>query len=147
MGFFSSVKKGGSYVFNFKVTSWLGMQQIKDSTNSVKDFGRTIFIPEQAEHKETFEEALIRLNITAEQLEQRRKEFTRLMIIYILIATAILCYSVFIVVYYKNIMGFIMGFAISLYALTYAFRYHFWIYQIKNKKLGCTIKDWFLDIR
>ena len=87
MGFFSSIKKGGSYVFNFKVTSWLGIEQIKDSTNSVKDFGRTIFIPQQAEHKETFEEALVRLNITAEQLDQRRKEFTRLMIIYILIIT------------------------------------------------------------
>ena len=147
MGFFSGLKNAGGYVFNFKVNKWLGVDQIKDSTRNIKEVGRTIFIPQQADFPETFEEALVRLNITAEQLEQRKKEFTRLMIIYLLVAAIIFGYGIYIVAYYRNFMGFFMAFAITLYALTHAFRYNFWIYQIKNKKLGCTLRDWFLDKR
>lgn len=147
MGFFSGLKQAGSYVFNFKVTKWLGVDQIKDSTRNIADAGKTIFIPQQANFPETFEEALVRLNITEEQLQQRKKEFTKLMIVYLILALLIFCYGVYIVVSYRNFMGFVMCIAVTLYALTLAFRYHFWIYQIKNKKLGCTIKEWFLDIR
>lgn len=147
MGFFSGLKNAGSYVFNFKVTKWLGVDQIKDSTKSFTNVGRNLFISQQADFPETFEEALVRLNITAEQLEQRKREFTKLMIIYIIIALMVFCYGIYIVAYYRNFMGFIMSFAITIYALTHAFRYHFWIYQIKNKKLGCSLREWFLDIR
>ena len=147
MGFFSGLKNVGSYVFNFKVTKWLGTDQIKDSTKSVVDVGRDLFVPQQADFPETFEEALKRLNITVEELEQRRREFTCLMIFYLIIALLILCYGIYIVSYYKNYMGFVMCFAVTIFALTHAFRYHFWIYQIKNKKLGCSLKEWFLDIR
>ncbi len=147
MGFFSRVKKAGGYVVNFKVTKWAGLDQIKDSTRGVANLGRNLFLAEQANYAETFEEAMQRLNITQEQLNERRKEFTRLMIIYFFISLAIFAYSIYVVAVHKNFMGFMMGFAITLYALTYVFKYHFWIYQIKNKKLGCTLREWFLDIR
>lgn len=147
MGFFSRVKEAGSYVVNFKVTKWAGLDQIKDSTKSVANLGRNLFIAEQANYTETFEQAMQRLNITEEQLNARRKEFTRLMFIYLLISLAIFAYSIYVVAVYKNFMGFMMGFAITIYALTHVFKYHFWIYQIKHKKLGCTLREWFLDIR
>lgn len=145
MGMFSNVKNAGGYVFNFKVSSWLGVDQIKATTKNIASLGRNVVTPEQADYVETFDDALMRLGITNEVLQQRVKEFNRLMIIFIFVAAAIFSYSVFIVFKHKNIMGFIMGFAITLYALTHAFRYHFWVYQIKHKKLGCTLREWFLE--
>lgn len=145
MGFFSGLRNAGGYIFNFRVTKWLGLDQIKDVSGRVGDTAKTIFTPEQAEQAETFEEALRRLNITEYELEQRKQEFIRLMFIYIFAAVAIFLYSLYIVIAYGNLMGFFMGLAITVFALTFAFRYHFWVYQIKHKKLGCSFRDWFLD--
>ena len=141
MGLFS----GLGYVFNFRVDKWIGWDNIKASSKNVYRMGQAVFTPEQAEYEETFEEACERLNITAEQLQQRKIEFTRLLLIYLALAALIFGYSIFIVYAYRNIMGFIMGFCVTIFTLVHAFRYHFWLYQITHKKLGCTIKEWFFD--
>ena len=115
-----------------------------------EDGGYSVWVPSLpgcASQGETFEEAMQRLNITEAELNARRKEFTRLMFIYLAISLSIFAYTVYIVTMHKNFMGFMMGFAITIYSLTYVFKYHFWIYQIKHKKLGCTLREWFLYIR
>lgn len=145
MGLFSGMRKAGGYIFNFRVTSWLGLDNLRDVTGKVGTTARSVFTPEQPEQVETFEEALRRLNITAADLEKRHQEFRRLMFIYLLVAIAFFVYSLYIVIAFGNLMGFFIGLALTVFALTFAFRYHFWIYQIKHKKLGCTFKDWFLD--
>lgn len=145
MGLLSGIKTAGGYVVNFKVKKWVDYDQIKYSYQKISGITVALFQPEQAERTETFEEALKRLNLTETDLSARKSEFTRLMIIYILFAVAVFSYSIWIVYANSNILGFCMGFCITVYALTYAFRYHFWIYQIKNKKLGCTIRDWFVN--
>ncbi len=147
MGLLTKVKTAGSYIFNFNVRRWVAYDEIKDNTRGLFEIGRSMFTPEQANFNETFEEAMQRLNITEDQLMQRRKEFMRLAFIFTFIAVAIFTYSVYIAYYHKNIMGFIMGFCITLYTLTHVFRYHFWIYQIKHRKLQCTLKEWFNDRR
>lgn len=145
MGFFSRVKQTGGYVFNFRVTKWVGLDRLKNSSKNLANLTKSLYTPEQAEYSETFEEALKRLNITEAEINQRRVEFTRLMVIYMLIAILLFSYSIYIVYVHKNILGFFMGFSVTIFALSHAFRYHFWIFQIKNKKLGCSVRDWFLD--
>lgn len=145
MGLLSGLKGVGGTIFNFRVTSWLGLENLKDVTGQVGDTAKSVFTPEQAEQAETFDEALARLGLTPQDLQARKQEFMRLMIIYILVAAALFLYSLYIAIVHKNLLGFFMGLSITLFALTFAFRYHFWIYQINHKKLGCTFKDWFLD--
>lgn len=145
MGFFSRAKQVGGYVFNFKVTKWIGLDQVKGSYQNITSIGKDVFLPKQAEITETFEQALERLQLTEEDLRKREIEFTRLMITYICLALLVFGYSVWIVYAYKNFYGFCMGFSLTIYVLTLAFRYHFWIFQIKHKKLGCSLRDWFLD--
>jgi intracellular multiplication protein IcmV len=36
----------------------------------------------------------------------------------------------------------LISFCLALYALTQAFRFHFWLFQLRNRKLGCSIKEW-----
>jgi intracellular multiplication protein IcmV len=103
------------------------------------------FKQQQAEISETFEEAMIRLNLTEQDLKERKKEFKRLFIIFSIISVVIFLYSVAIAVTKHNIGGFFMGFAVTLYALSHAFKYHFWLYQINKRKLGCTVREWFTD--
>jgi intracellular multiplication protein IcmV len=40
-------------------------------------------------------------------------------------------------------LGLLPTLAISVSVLSQAFRYHFWLFQIKTQKLGCTLNDWF----
>jgi len=145
MGFFSTAKKVGGTVVNFKVTKWVGLDRLTQSTKQLGRITKSLVTPEQAEYSETFEEALKRLNLSEDQINARRIEFTKLMLIYLLISIVLFSYSVYIVYAYKNILGFFMGFSITLFALSHAFRYHFWVFQIKHKKLGCSVRDWFLD--
>ncbi len=145
MGFFSRAKTIGGTIFNFKVTKWVGLDQIKSNTKNIYEIGQAAITPEHADYVETFEEALKRLNITEAELQQRLKEFTTLLVVYILLATAVFAYGIFIVIQYKNFMGFFMSLAVTIFALTHAFKYHFWIYQIKHRKLGCTLREWFSD--
>ncbi|MFN7097984.1 MAG: type IV secretion protein IcmV, partial [Gammaproteobacteria bacterium] len=35
-----------------------------------------------------------------------------------------------------------LAFVVMLISIATACRYHFWYFQVKNRKLGCTIKEW-----
>lgn len=145
MGFLSGVKKVGGTIFNFRVKEWFGTDTIVSNFHNIRDNFKSTFTQQQAELSETFEEALVRLNLTEEDINHRRIEFRRLFIIFSIIAVVIFIYSIIIAVLRNNIGGFFMGFAITLYALSHAFKYHFWLYQINKRKLGCTVREWFTD--
>lgn len=142
MGLFSGIKSAGSQIFNFKVTHWIGLKNLKATTKSLYRTIKNLFTPYQAERTETFEQATTRLNLSIEDLEKRQNEFGRLFLTYFLIGIAIFLYSLYIVIVYGNILGFFMSLSISIYSFSNAFRYHFWLHQIKEKKLGCSLKDW-----
>lgn len=145
MGFLSGVKKVGGTIFNFRVKEWFGTDTIVSNFQNIRDTFKNTFTQQQAELSETFEEAMVRLNLTEQDLNERKKEFRRLFIIFSIISVLIFVYSVMIAVTKHNIGGFFMGFAITLYALSHAFKYHFWLYQINKRKLGCTVREWFTD--
>ena len=48
--------------------------------------------------------------------------------------------------FYGSIKAFIVSLVVMLIALVLAFRYHFWYFQIKQRKLGCTFNEWYRRI-
>ncbi|PCI37952.1 MAG: phosphoesterase [Thiotrichales bacterium] len=142
MGFFKTTKKVGKVFFNFQVGNWLGFKQIKSNAQEISDNAKRLLTPEQASHNETFANAVQRLKLSTVDLQQRYREFKRLCIFFVALAATVFSYSVYIAVN-GNFFGFLMGFSLTLYALTQAFKYHFWMFQIRTKKLGCSIKEWF----
>lgn len=142
MGFWSTTRNVAGHVINVRVDKWLGYDYLKRTTKSTYTSAKELFTPAQAEREESFKEAMQRLNITEEDLKQREKEFFRLFVVYLIFATAIFFYGVFIALN-GNLMGFVISFCLTLYALSHAFRHHFWMFQIKNRKLGCSLQDWF----
>ncbi|GGF93384.1 MULTISPECIES: hypothetical protein [Cysteiniphilum] len=38
----------------------------------------------------------------------------------------------------------LLAFAATILSLAQAFKHHFWLYQIKQKRFGCGFKDWLL---
>ena len=45
--------------------------------------------------------------------------------------------------FYGRYAAVLLSSIVMLLALVIAFRYHFWYFQIQQRKLGCTLSDWF----
>jgi intracellular multiplication protein IcmV len=141
MGIIKWTGKAFTSVVNVRVDRWLGADYIKHTIGQTVDSAKDIFIPEKADRVETFEESLKRLNITEEELKEKETDFIRLFAVHLLIALLIFFYSVFLF-HNGNWGGGIMSLCLVTYPLSLAFRFHFWLFQIKNRKLGCSIKEW-----
>lgn len=143
MGFLSTTRKLGNQIFDINIGGWLGYNSIKTSTKNIVDDTKENFHVEHAEIIETFSDAMLRLNITEDDLKARKIEFTRLFFIFLIVTAAVFLYGLFIAIVHKNIIGFFITMGLTCFSLSQAFKYHFWLYQIKARRLGCTLKEWY----
>lgn len=124
------------------VFSWIGLKNIIHQAREIKSSAAAVFVPQKpSTDKETFEQAMIRLNLSEQDIQQKQKDFLRLAIIFASIGVVILCYALYIA-WFGAFGSFLLAFVVSLIALAMAFRHHFWWFQVKKRKLGCTIKEW-----
>lgn len=139
MSFFAGIKKITKPFVD--VPKWIGYRQLVKSNRSITALLRKFFIPEQARTQESFVAALQRLNLKEADLIQRRREFTRLMWIWIFLFFVAISYSLYLLLAHA-LRGFFPSLAMVFIILTQIFRYHFWIFQIKQRRLGCNFRDW-----
>lgn len=142
MGLFSGTKKVFGHVVNFKVHKWIDSNYHKNIFKYLTDYTKSIFSKDERLQQETFEQAIDRLQITEEDLANRKKEFTRLFIIFLVISLSLFSYTMFITITYSNIYSFVLGIGVTVLSLANTFKYHFWLTQINKKKLGLTFKEW-----
>ena len=135
MGFFSGIKKVAGHVVNFRVTDWVNTTYHKHIFKYFTGYVKTIFITKQPLNKETFEQAIERLQLSEEDLIARKKEFFKLFVIFLLTSIALFSYTMFITVAYKNLYSFILGISVTILGLVKTFNYHFWLTQINKKKI------------
>lgn len=139
MGFFSGVKKVVKPFVN--VSGWVGYAQLKEVTGWLRNLIKRFFIVAHPEHAESFEQAMTRLKLTEKDLTQRLVEFKRLFIVWICMFALVLIYAAYMVGV-GSWGGFIISLSVALLTLTQVFRYHFWMFQIRHRKLGCTWREW-----
>ena len=142
MGFFSGTRKVFGHIINLKVTEWADTNTHKDNFKYLGNYSKSIFVPEQPLHQETFEQAIERLGLSENDLMTRKKEFFRLFFISLLISILLFSYTMFITIKYTNLYSFILGLSVTFLSLVKTFKYHFWLTQINKKKLGLTFKEW-----
>ncbi len=124
------------------VPSWLGYRSIKHYFKGIKSTGKDYFTPKQSDVTEEFAEAAQRFNLSEEEIQKRQSALLRLSLFYFGLFVVILGYAVFLA-FDGVLRGFIIAVVVSLLALANAFRHHFWYFQIKQRKLGCTVKEWY----
>ncbi len=144
MGIRSGFKKFSKAIFNFQVSAWLDYKNLKSYTNYFYRQFRNLYYIQPLSRTETFEEAEKRLELTSENLELQKKRYYFLFFFYLVISAGIFCYFLGLCLT-GNFMGACMSFSMTLYALTFAFRYHFWCYQIQKRKLSCSFQEWLND--
>ncbi|HVV69295.1 MAG TPA: type IVB secretion system protein IcmV [Gammaproteobacteria bacterium] len=122
----------------------VGWDQLKDSFNSfVRDPAKEVWDRKQKRVviKETFEEALVRLNLSEEMVVERRKTFLRTALFFVGVALVLFVYTMYLLFSGLFLATFI-GCVLVVIALALAFRDHFWYTQMKHRRLGLSFSDW-----
>ncbi len=124
------------------IRSWLDWDRLKAFTLYLTTGFKRLFVPQQNTGTESFEAAKSRLKLSDAELLIKQNALLRLSIVMLVFAVMVLGYVGYQFMYGSLKAGFI-SLVVTFIALVLAFRYHFWYYQIKHRKLGCTVKEWF----
>lgn len=125
------------------VTRWVGWDQVaaegKNIVNMAKDL---IKVKAPETHAETFEQAVIRLNLTEDDIQKRRKSLLMGASVYLLFAFALLIYAFYLFIWSENFLAGLLALIVAGLALAFTYREHFWYFQMTVRRLGCSFKDW-----
>lgn len=145
MGLWKKTTSLLGHVVDFRVDRWVDLSYLKKSSAYYVEESKRLFTAQQPQQEEEFEEAVLRLALSPEDLSQQSKRYAYMAVLFIAIGALIFSYAL-LLVFLKNWMGSIICFALTLYALTLAFRSHFWHFQMSQKKLGCSVSEWFKSL-
>ncbi len=123
-------------------SGWLGYDMLKSQFVTTWAVIKDLYSPPVAGREETFEQATQRFNLTDEQLNQVAKNFLVNIIIFVTCAVITLLFSLYLLVHHGSFAGMIIGLGATAIFLAYAFRFSFWRFEIKHRKLGCTFDEW-----
>ncbi|STY28128.1 intracellular multiplication protein IcmV [Legionella wadsworthii] len=128
------------------VRRWFDWERMRAFTLYLVNGFKRLFLPQEKVEGETptesFSEAAELLHLSDENIIAKQKALFRLSIIMVLAALLIFAYAVY-QLFYGSIRAFLVSLVVTFIALVLAFRYHFWYYQIKNRRLGCTFNEWY----
>ncbi len=130
----------------FNPRAWSDWDRSKSSALYVTDMLKRMFVIKKGPNNksESFAKIVNKFDLDETMLEAKAKGLLRT-------SYALLAMSVLILIYglYQFCFGSLIGALIAMVevgiGLVLSFRYHFWQFQIKQRKLGCTVKHWFND--
>ncbi len=126
----------------FNPSGWLDVENLGLIFKTTWLITRRLFIPAEPTHQETFEEAVKRLNITEEDIEQKKKVYVFATCLFLIFGITAFLLSFYWLFVFHTFSGFLIGLATSSLFLVQAFRYNFWYFQTQHRKLGCTVDEW-----
>jgi intracellular multiplication protein IcmV len=129
-------------IFPFRF--WSDADRLQGFSAYIINLFKKMFVPQPKKASESFKAAQVRLNITDGQLLEQQRALFRMSILMLLIAAGLFWYGVY-QVFYGSILGVLLTWSVIAITLTLAARYHFWYFQIKSKKLGCSWKTWLYE--
>lgn len=121
---------------------WLGYDSLKDQNRTLWDIVKDLFRPASPERQESFDAAVQRFNLTEADLDEAKKNFLFFAIIFSVLAVFSLFLGFYVLIWHETFAGLILSFATFALFAAQAFKYHFWYFQITQRKLGCTFNDW-----
>lgn len=139
-------KKSGSRIVRvFKriinVRSWSDWDRLTTFTAYIGNGVKRLFVPVKEAKPDSFDEALQKFHVSEGELIAKQKALFRLCLIMLGMAVLIFIYASFHL-FYGTYRAAIISYVVMMIALALSFRYHFWYFQMKTRRLGCTFKQW-----
>lgn len=139
-------KKGTGYFRLFYKTffdlpSWLGIKQFKDTNKTLGAYLKESYTVKQATRRETFDEALQRMRVSPESLAMIVKSNARNFCVMVIFALFLVVYGAYLL-FLGHWGATLLDTVVVGFVLVRAFQFSFWNFQIKQRRLGCTFKEW-----
>lgn len=125
----------------FNLYQWAGAKSLISSGKGIRGLFHEMTRVKQAVRKETFAQAIVRLQLTPKDIQKKEKQYRMSSSIYGLFFVFGLIYTTLLFRRSDWSTGF-MGLSYSFLMFGFFFRESFWYMQIKNRKLGMQIVDW-----
>lgn len=135
-------KTGRFFKSVFDVRNWSDWDRTKSGTSWLVGTIKKFFVPQTHTVDESFEQAKQRLKLSEKDIENQKKNLLGLSIMMAVFATGLFIYAVYLLIN-AHFIAFILALVVMGIALVLAFRYNFWYYQFKVRKLGCSLHEWF----
>jgi intracellular multiplication protein IcmV len=126
----------------FNIRWWIDYDRLHGFAAYISETAKKYLVPKSKSEGESFNTAIKRLHLTENDLLKKQKALWRLSLLMLIIAFFLFTYVGYLL-FYGTIKALIVSFVVMCMALILAFRYHFWYFQIKERKLGCTLKEWY----
>jgi intracellular multiplication protein IcmV len=126
----------------FDPSAWIGVPEIKDHTKTIWQIIRGLFVTPTSTYSETFEEALVRMNLTEQDIKDQADRYFNYAVLFATLVIVSIVFAFYLLFVERTVSGFLLGLAVSGVFGSQAFRYHFWYFQIQQRKLGCTFEEW-----
>ena len=123
------------------IPRWIGWDHLSAFGGNIKGMAKSLFRPVKPNFSETFEEAVIRLELDEEMMEHRKKQLYRFAVFYFICMICTLAYFVFLVThayYAASVLALVVAFLF----FSFFFRESFWYMQMQQRRLGMTAQDW-----
>lgn len=126
----------------FNPAGWLGYNELKTYNRIIWSSLKDLTTIEKPQRTETFEEAMQRLDQTDADVQVTSDRYLLYAVIFVGLSALTFAAGFVFLIGYGKLSGCVLAMACTAILLTYAFRFHFWHFQIKHRKLGCTFNDW-----
>ena len=125
----------------FNINQWLGVELLKCGGKDIFKLYRKLTVIDQPKFNESFEEAVIRQQLTENDIQQKRRYFQMTSSIYGVLLLFGIVYAIYLTANYGYAIGF-MGVVYCFLMFSFYFRESFWLMQINKRKLGMNFYDW-----
>jgi intracellular multiplication protein IcmV len=133
----------------FQVNRWLGVDNIKRDTHFVAGFFKNLFSTRKEEtasnsHKR-FEDYVAQYQLTEDDLNKRMKQLKQMVWLCIGLSVPVFIYAGYLLSL-GQVLNFLVCAMLGFILWAHAFREHFNYFQMKQRRLGCTKKEWFSSL-
>ena len=124
-----------------KIPKWIDYEGLKYSCNEIGRLVKRLFIPAKSTYQETFSEAMARLQLSDDDIQQRQQNFRVMATVFGIVTLLIFFYTGYLFVTGSLHAG-LMAMGLFFVGLGFTFDKHFWYVQIKHRTLGLSFKEW-----
>ena len=133
--------KKGFFRRHFNVTEWMGLNDVFTRMRSLPSMFHGLTTVKKSLHKESFEEAVVRLNLTKEDIKNKQISFLNAAIVFFVCGLLTILYALSFMLKH-NWQGFILATMVSMIFFSHAFQTHFWYTQMRKRRLGLNMREW-----
>lgn len=126
----------------FNPSGWLDVAYLKNQNRTIWGILKSLFTSEKPNREESFEEAIKRLGLTEEEVVSTQKTYRLYALFFVCLTLALFIYAFYLLFYHGTLAGWLLALATSALFAGQAFRYDFWSYQMRRRRLGVTFKEW-----